>query len=123
MYFLLVLVIIYSDIYTSYYDAFLNLLIFIVIWPTYLYVSIVLSDRTFHNFRALYVRILSLCSPSALHSLKDQRDVVRQSIKDLVNKFMAEVFPNLKAKEKDRKEFELNESIDDAFGLLSEIGF
>ena len=88
-----------------------------------MYLSIILSDRALHNFSQLYVRALSICSPRAFNSLKIKRELAKQSIRALVKKFANEIFPGLKVKDLSRVKFELNESIDDAFGLLSEIGF
>ena len=117
------LVIFYLDIFDSYSDAFSILLTFSFIWPTYLYLSIVLSDQAMINFSKLYVRVLSLCSPNALNSLKVQREIIKESIRVLVKKFAPEIFPTFKIKEHRGSKFELNDSINDAFGLLSEIGF
>ena len=98
-------------------------LTFAFIWPTYLYLSIILSDRAVHNFSQLYVRALSICTPRAWNSLKIQRQLTKQSIRELVSKFGPEIFPSLKVKNRTSVKFELNDSINDAFGLLSEIGF
>jgi hypothetical protein len=113
----------YVDIFESYSDALSILVTFSFIWPSYLYVSIILSDRVWFNFSKLYVRALGICSPRVLDSLKSQRLKAKESVDVLVTKFASEIFPSLKVKNFSRKKFELNESINNAFGLLSEIGF
>lgn len=112
----------YSDIFDSVSDAVSLLLTFILIWPTYLYLSIILSDKAMQNFSKLYFRALSICSPRALNSLKGLREELKEAVRELVKKFGPEIFPSLKG-EKAPKKIELNESINNAFGFLAEIGF
>lgn len=113
----------YSDLFESYSDALSILVTFCIIWPGYLYVSIILSDRALLNFSKLYVRALSLCSPRALNELKEKREVLKEKIKILIEKYGPEIFPSLKEKNRASTRFDFNESINDAFGFLSEIGF
>jgi len=113
----------YLDLFDSYSDALSVALTFTVIWPIYLYLSIILSDRAIYNFSQLYVRALSICSPKAINELKVQRLQVKASVRELIDKFVPEIFPNLKIKNHPKAKFELNDSLNDAFGLLSEIGF
>lgn len=87
-----------------------------------MYLSIILSDRAFRNLRKVYVQILTLCSPVALDSAIVLREEIKKSVKILIKKYGPEMFPELKNK-KPKKKVEFNESINDAFGLLSEIGF
>lgn len=113
---------IYIDLFDSYYDALSIYITFLIIWPTYMYVSIILSDRALSNFTKIYIRALSICSPKAINSVIQQREKLKESVKVLVKKFMPEIFPNLKLK-KSKSIHELNDSINDAFSFLSEIGF
>lgn len=112
----------YLDYYSSTLTAFYAASAFSVLWPIYMYLSIILSDRAFRNIRKVYTQILTLCSPVALDSAIVLREEIKKSLKVLIKKYGPEMFPELKNK-KPKKKTEFNESINDAFGLLSEIGF
>lgn len=94
---------------------------FAVFWPIYLYFSLILSDRAVNHFKKLYIRVLSLCSPVAIENARTLREDIKDNLKKLMKKYGTEIFPNLKVK-KAVKKIEFNDSINDAFGLLSEIG-
>jgi glycerol-3-phosphate O-acyltransferase/dihydroxyacetone phosphate acyltransferase len=113
----------YLDYFSSVLSAIYSIIAFSVLWPVYMYLSIILSDRAFRNFRRLYMQTLTICSPVALESVLALRDQIKTSIKSLTKQYGPEVFPELKSKKTAKAKIEFNESINDAFGLLSEIGF
>jgi glycerol-3-phosphate O-acyltransferase/dihydroxyacetone phosphate acyltransferase len=94
---------------------------FSLFWPFYMYLSLILSDRAMNNFKKLYVRVLSICSPVGLENARSLRQEIKQTVKDLVKKYTPLIFPDMKSK-KPAKKIDFNDTINDAFGLLSEIG-
>jgi hypothetical protein len=111
------------DLFNSYSDAFSILLTFLILWPLYLYFSIILSDKAMQNFTKLYVRAVSICSPKAIILIKHQREEIRVIVRGLMKKYGPEIFPSMKVKKVQKKAVEFGQSINEAFGLLSEIGF
>jgi hypothetical protein len=110
------------DLFDSFADALSVFVTFIVIWPLYLYFSIILSDRAMQNFTKLYVRTISICSPKAINLIKEQREQIKVIVKGLMRRFAPEIFPNEKTKKPEKSNVEFGESINEAFQLLSEIG-
>jgi len=113
----------YIDYFSSILYALYSVVVFSVLWPIYMYLSIILSDRAFRNFRRLYMQILTLCSPVALESVIALREQIKELIKSLTKRYGPEIFPELKSKKPAKAKVEFKDSINDAFGLLSEIGF
>lgn len=111
------------DLFNSYSDAVSILFTFLIIWPLYLYFSIILSDKAMQNFTKLYVRAVSICSPRAINIIKKQREEIRLIVRGLMKKYGPEIYPSMKVKKPAKKPVEFGQSINEAFGLLSEIGF
>lgn len=98
--------------------------VFLVVWPWYFYLSLILGDKVKLHFQRLYVRALSVCNPYEMGILTAEREEVKRLVTELVNKYAYEFFPNMEKGKifRTRSKANIDELMSDAFSILSEIG-
>jgi hypothetical protein len=98
--------------------------LFLVIWPWYFYLSLILGDRLKLHFQRLYVRVLSICNPYEMGILTAEREEVKRLVTELVDKYATEFFPNMEKGKIFRSKTKANieEMMTDAFSILKEVG-
>jgi len=67
----------------------------IFFWALYFYIALIFSDRTVMYGRRVYFNVLSICTPTYIHTLRLLREKARSNVTSLVQKYANEIFPNL----------------------------
>lgn len=95
----------------------------IIFWAFYFYIALIFSDRTVMYGRRVYFNVLSICTPTYIHTLRLLRQKARENVMQMVSKYANEIFPNLAVpKDNKRREMNVDEIITSSFAILSEIG-
>lgn len=101
-----------------------DILLFVMIWPVYLFISMQMASKCSDHFSKLYVNALNILLPYEIERLRKNRNELKKKIGEVVETYGPIVYPGLKTNELFRHNSSANldvEDYDDSI-LLSQIG-